>query len=666
MPFRPTDQACIRAVNNEKLAKAQALHRAGRLPEAERAYSALLAHSDDVDAQHGLALLLNQTGRSAEAIPLLQQVLVADGESVSSRLVLARCLAATGELKASIEQCDIACEMLPDNPAAWNLAGQLQQQAGDSQAALDKLQRALNIDPTHGPALHNQGIALATLGQNEAALLAYEGALRVMPAAARVYYNYALALQVAGREADAMAALSKTLDLRPGMADARLRPLQLKLLHCEWRGLVEQTRALPARLDKLLDTDTIGQLSLHVLNLLDVPQSLHRELARRMARHIQIQATGIARPKRAGSTEDKRIRLAYLSPDLGAHAVGGLVQDLFAHHDAGQFEVCIFSLRAFDDVVARVTRAGAQRFVDLSASSIADAAASIASFAPDILVDLGGYTQGARTELMAMRLAPVQVSWLGYLNTMGAEFIDYLIADDVVVPADHEARYDEKIARLPRCFLPYSKLEESPAVMQREDVGLPQDAFVFASFNNPCKIQPAEFRAWIRILREAPDSVLWVYDGNRESVRKNLREALSMAKIDLDRLVFAPMVPMHEHLTRMRLADLFLDTFRYNAGATAIAAAQAGLPLLTLKGNTLLARMGASVNSALGLSQLVCDDVDRYVARAGELAADSNSTSRLRAAIEDAAEQGSGLFDTRAFAADLEALFKTLHAQRRD
>ncbi|NNF52300.1 MAG: tetratricopeptide repeat protein, partial [Gammaproteobacteria bacterium] len=174
-------------MNNENLTKAQALHRSGRLAEAENAYGALLAESDNPDARHGLALLLNQTGRSAEAIPILEQLLAIDSDSVSSRLVLARCLAATGDLQAAIEQCNIACEMLPDNPAAWSLAGQLKQQACDPRAALDSLERALGIDPTHGPALHNQGIALATLGQHDAALLAYEGALKVMPLAARVY-----------------------------------------------------------------------------------------------------------------------------------------------------------------------------------------------------------------------------------------------------------------------------------------------------------------------------------------------------------------------------------------------------------------------------------------------------------------------------------------------
>lgn len=650
-------------MNNQQLAKAQGLHRAGRLDEAEKAYGELLARSEDPDAQHGLALLYNQTGRSEAAIPILEQLLQKHNDAVSSRLVLARCLAATGSLKAALEQSALACQMLPENAAVWSLNGQLLQQAGDAEAALVSLQKALEIDPTHGPALHNQGIALATQGKLEAAALAYEGALRVMPLAARVHYNYALALQSLGREAAAMAALARALDLRPGMTDARLRLMHLKLLHCQWRELDDETTRIQEGLEKLLEKKRLGHLSLHVLNLLDLPQSLHRDLARRMASEFEQQAADIAAAAGRAAPADGRVRLAYLSPDLGAHAVGGLLQDVFACHDSDRFDVCVFSLRAFDDAVASKIRAGAAGFEDLSAASIGAAAQRIASFGPDILVDLGGYTQGARSELMAMRLAPVQVSWLGYLNTMGADFIDYLVADDIAVPPGADKHYDEKIARMPRCFLPFSHMQESPETITRLDVGLPDNAFVFASFNNTCKVQPAELRAWVRILREAPDAVLWMYDGNREAVRETFTKAFALARLDPARLVFAPMRPMHEHLRRMRLADLMLDTFRYNAGATAIAAAQVGLPVLTMAGNSLLGRMGAAINHALGNDDLVCSDVDDYVARAVAFTRNTSELRRISAAMDQASKERVGFFDTAGFVRDLEDLLLSLKRQ---
>lgn len=649
--------------DNAALEEARQLHATGQLKEAEAVYRKLLEARENLDAQHGLALLYNQTGRNAAAIPILEQLLERDPGAISSRLVLARCLAAEGDLAAAISQCALACEALPDNAVVWNLAGHLQQQAGDPASSLEYLRRALRVDPAHGPALHNQGIALATLGDQKAAILAYEGALRVMPAAARVYYNYALSLQSCGREGDAMGALSRALELRPGMADARLRLLHLKLLQCAWPDLQEQTQRLVETLQKLLSRDEIGHLSLHVLNLLDVPSALHRQLARRMARGITRRAQAIAMPVGVPGPANGRIRLAYLSPDLGAHAVGSLLHDLFGHHDAARFEVCVFALRKFDDAIATAIRAGSQRFTDLSALSIEDSAREIADFSPDILVDLGGYTQGARSELLAMRLAPVQVSWLGYLNTMGASFIDYLIADEVVIPKALRNSYDEKIAYLPRCFLPFSQLADNAPVVCREDLGLPQGSFILASFNNTCKVQPAEFRAWVRILRAAPDSVLWMYDGDRQAVRENLRGAFELAGLDTSRLIFAPMLPMNEHLRRMQLADLFLDAFRYNAGATAMAAAQVGLPVLTLQGESLLGRMGASINLAMGLDQLVCNSVDAYVARAVELAGDPAKIAELRTSIKRAHNQPGGLFDSAAFAADLERLFMDLHQQ---
>ncbi len=661
-----SEQSGNGAANSAGLDEARRLHGRGRLAEAEAAYEALLQTDAALDAQHGLALIYNQTGRSQQAIPMLQALLQEDPGAVSSRLVLARCLAATGDLGSAIEQTRQAADALPANPAAWNLLGQLQQQAGDPQNALQHLERALALDPAHGPALHNQGIALATLGQTDAALLAYEGALRIMPSAARVYYNYALALEVAGRETDAMAALERTLDLKPGLADARLRLVYLRLVNCEWRDLEPQIEALRRSLERLAGQQEIGNLSLHILNLLDLPRDLHRRLARGMAKGIvrRAQASGVT-PKPAPQDKgDKHIRLAYLSPDLGGHAVGGLVHQLFSAQDRERFEIKVFSLRQFDDEIAEQIRVGAPAFQDLSALDFGQAAECIADFAPDILIDLGGYTEAARPELLALRLAPIQISWLGYLNTMGAPFIDYLIADEIVVPAGDETNYDEQVIKLQHCFLPYSELPEATSVTTRAVAGLPEDAFVFASFNNTCKVQPGEFRAWIKILRAVPDAILWLYDGGRETVRHNLSDAFQLAGLDPARLIFAPRVSMQEHLVRMRLADLFLDTFDYNAGATAIAAAQARLPLLTLQGSSLLGRMGASINQALGLEELVCKSPEAYVAKAAELAAAPALLRQCHERIKAARAEGSGLFDLAGLVRELEAQLEQLHNNR--
>lgn len=653
-------------VANPKLEEARQLHGTGRLKEAEAAYNALLETDAALDAQHGLALIYNQTGRSQQAIPMLEALLAEDPGAVSSRLVLARCLAATGQLIAAIEQAEQAAGALPANPAVWNLLGQLRQQAGDPQGALEALERALKLDPTHGPALHNQGITLAILGQTDAALLAYEGALRVMPSAARVFYNYALALEVAGREDEAIQALQRTLDLRPGFTDARLRLVYLRLVNCEWRDFDSQVRTLEQSLEKLAEQEHIGHLSLHILNLLALPRHLHRRLAQRLARGIarQAQASGSAPAAISRAGSDQRVRVAYLSPDLGAHAVGGLVHELFAAHDAERFRVGVFSLRHFEDEIGDSIRKSAPEFEDLSRLDFARAAKRLAAFAPDILIDLGGYTDAARPELTALRLAPVQISWLGYLNTMGAPFIDYLIADETVVPPGSESDFDEQVLRLERCFLPSSRLPGAPGKQDRAAHGLPEEAFVFASFNNTCKVQPAEFRAWAKILRDAPDAVLWLYDGGREAVRRNLRAAFEIAGLDPARLIFAPRVSMQAHMARMPLADLFLDTFDYNAGATAIAAAQADLPLLTQPGDALLGRMGASINRALGLEELVCADRDAYITRAIELAADPDRVREMSGRIGAARVSSSGLFDLAGLVRELESLLEQVHARR--
>jgi predicted O-linked N-acetylglucosamine transferase (SPINDLY family) len=273
-------------------------------------------------------------------------------------------------------------------------------------------------------------------------------------------------------------------------------------------------------------------------------------------------------------------------------------------------------------------------------------------------VDLKGYTQHSRPPLFAMRPAPVQVSYLGFPGTTGADYIDYVIGDPVVTPIDHAPHYSERIAQVPGCYQCNDGTRPIPVPPSRASVGLPDEAIVLCGFNQPYKISPEVFDVWCRILRQVPDSVLWLLMWNKDAPMALRREA-GIRGIDPDRIVFAPHAGQEEHLARIGCADLFVDTWPCNAHTTASDALWAGLPVVTYRGRTFASRVAASLLHAVGLPELVCDSVASYEARIVELAGDSERRAALRARVEQA-RHTSPLFDGAALARDIEGLYERM------
>ena len=299
------------------------------------------------------------------------------------------------------------------------------------------------------------------------------------------------------------------------------------------------------------------------------------------------------------------------------------------------------------------------RFVDVKNCSILDTAQQIAADEVDILVDLKGYTMDTRTEILARRPAPIQVNYLGYPGTMGVSFIDYILVDDFIVPADQQPFYTEKLVHLPGCYqVNDSQREIAEQTPSRAACGLPDKGFVFCSFNNSYKITPAMFDVWMRLLKAVPGSVLWLLEGNR-FVPDNLRREAQRRGVAAERLVFAPRMALAEHLARHRLADLFLDTLPYNSHTTASDALWAGCPVLTLAGETFASRVAGSLLRTVGLPELITHSFDEYYALALHLAEDVASLARLRTRLE-ANRAISSLFDAGQFARNLEKAYETM------
>ena len=372
-------------------------------------------------------------------------------------------------------------------------------------------------------------------------------------------------------------------------------------------------------------------------------------------------ASAVTTARRAGG----EIRLGYLSADFRDHATAHLTAALFAQHDRSRFEVVGYSLGADDGSAVRRRVVDAfDRFVDLHDLSSAAAAQRIHADGIDVLVDLNGYAQNGRPQILAQRPAPIQVNYLGYPGTMGARFIDYIIVDPVVVPMDQQAFFTERLVHLPDCYQANdSRRAMAEAAPSRAACGLPKHGFVYCCFNNPSKITPTIFALWMRLLLAHPGSVLWLLQSNLLMV-SNLRHEAATRGVAPERLVFAPPLPLAEHRARHRQADLMLDTLPYGAHTTMSDALWAGLPAVTCLGDTFAGRVGASLLRAAGLPDLVTTTLADYetlarnlAARPQELAAIGERLTRNRATAP--------LFDTARFTRHIEAAYGRMCEMRR-
>jgi predicted O-linked N-acetylglucosamine transferase (SPINDLY family) len=351
-----------------------------------------------------------------------------------------------------------------------------------------------------------------------------------------------------------------------------------------------------------------------------------------------------------------KIRIAYFSADFKNHPVALLIAELFEIHDKSQFEIYAFSLvKACDAMRDRLQKAF-DHFIDAEGMSDSAVAKLARDNSIDIAIDLSGFTQDSRAGIFSYRAAPIQVNYLGYPSTMGADYIDYIIADKTLVPSESQSYYSEKIAYLPNSYQVNDRGRLiSGRQFTKQELGLPENSFVFCCFNNSFKILPATFGNWMSILKEVEGSVLWLLRDNSRAV-ENLKKEAQNHGIDPKRLIFADRMPLPEHLARHRQADLFLDTLPYNAHTTASDALWAGLPVLTLVGKSFASRVAASLLNAIGLSELITTSQEGYAAAAIDLARDPQKLALIKQKLADN-RLTSPLFDTPLFTRHLEATY---------
>ncbi len=694
-------------------------HRQGRLAQAEAAYrNVLRAEPGQPDALHLLGVALTQSGRAAKGAECIRQSLAIRPHQPMVHANLGNALSSLGEYEKALGEYQHTLDALPDYAPALNGRGTVLTKLGrwaeaassfraavecmptlveahtnlglallqlhrtedalasferasllaprhatallgcgtarfalgDADGAIQAFERVLAVDPRHPAALSGRGQVLLECGRHDDALAAFEAALEFARDHTATLFLLGRTLMQMGRPAEAATCFRRVMELDPGYEYAPGALLWAELHACEWN---DHEELLP-RIESAVTRDEPAASPFVFFSVCDAPD-LHLRCARRFAERFRPTLPPLYTTGRYGHD---RIRVAYLSEDFRGHPTAYLLMGLWELHDRSRFETFAVSLRGREESpLGRRIEASFEHFIDASTSSDAEIASRLRAAQIDIAVDLMGYTGGRLRTVLARRAAPIQVNYLGYPGSLGSADADYLVADEFLIPPRQQDCFSEQIVYLPGTYQPNDRCravaERRPSRMQ---AGLPTAGFVFCSFNNGYKLNARIFDVWCRLLRSVPDSVLWLAEGPAPSGDK-LRAESAARGIDPVRLIFAPNVPNADHLARISLADLCLDTAPVNGATTTSDALWAGVPVVTCAGRSFVSRMAGSLLTGAGLPELITENLDDYEALALALSRDRGRLTALRATLADRKCGGCPLFDTEAACRNLEAAF---------
>jgi protein O-GlcNAc transferase len=635
----------------------------GRLREARSSFEQASTSDPQFAApQINLAQVLLKLDLPLEASAVSERWMERQPSDPEAICVRGNALFALERLEAAFDCYSRALQIQPECIEALMSRSAVLQRLKRLEPALADCELALQLRPESVVALCNSGNVLLALRRARAALACFERALALTPEDCGALHGRAAALVELGRLEEAAQAFSELLQVQPDHPSALGNLFHLRMEQCDWhdyddlsaRALesLRRTRRFVNPLSSLLHEDSLLKL--------DCARAFVEE-------RFPPQPSLGPLPPPGGVRADNKIRLAYVSADFTDHPVAQLLVGVLERHDREQFDIAGVSLRprrsgSFEERVYGAL----DRSIDASSLSDRDVARLMREWNVDIAVDLMGFTEGSRLGIFAHRTAPVQVNYLGWAGTTGAAYMDYLLADAVVIPEDDARWYGEQVVRLPGCYLPTDDRRAMDVPPTRAEAGLPQHAFVFCAFTKAHKINPRMFKIWMRLLRETVDSVLWLRDMG-PVVRTTLTREAERWGVQGGRLVFAPRVAgVAEHLGRHALADLVLDTLPYNAHSTTCDALWAGVPVLTCAGAGIAGRTAASALAAAALPELITLSLEEYERRALDLAQQPKWLRQLRSRLTRESKgtpfsKGTPLFDTAGYTRHLEAAFRRMH-----
>lgn len=516
------------------------------------------------------------------------------------------------------------------------------------------------IAPDH-PYLMSMAMALQLAARHAEAVPQFLQALALKVDDAYLHFHLGTSFKQLGMKAEAAECVRTAVTLGVGSSDlaARGQLVFLEREACRWAEAARELELLRAKLRDVPAPQAAETSPFPHAVLVDDPAE-QLKVARHYALHVASRVQPL--PRRRAHGHRGRLRLGYLSADFHTHATSQLLVQCLEAHDRGVFEVFALSTGPDDgSALRRRIVQSVEHFEELRGRSHADVAKRVRELGIDILIDLKGATYDTLLPVLAARPAPLQVGWLGFPGTSGAPYIDYLIGDPVVTPLADAAHYAEKIAQMPSCYQPNDALRERAQPSRRADWGVPDDALLLCAFHQSYKISEQVFDAWCALLRERADAVLWLLQWNT-NVQQTLLGAARARGIAPERLLFAPVLPLQQHLSRLACADLYLDAWPCNAHTTAGEALWVGVPVVTLQGRTFAQRVAASLLRAVQLDELVCGDLAAYQRTVLALAGDAPRREALKRHLA-AQQRESALFDGRAFARDLEALLQRMWQQ---
>ena len=626
----------------------------GQLDSAVKSYERALAIKPDfAEPYNNLGIVLKDLGQLDEAVKCCEQALAIRPDFAEAYNSLGNAFNRLGQKDAAHKSYVKALTIKPDYPEVHSNLGIVLKDLGQLDDAVKSYEQALAIKPDYPEAHNNLGLALQDLGQLDAALKRYKQALTIKPDYADAHYNLGSTLEFLGQLDEALVSYEHAIVLKPDINFIYGVLLHTKMHLCIWDDLANQLKELT---NKINNNEKVI-VPFPMLALIDDPE-IQRKTSEIYVNEKYPQSHVLSKIERY--PEHKKVRIGYFSADFRDHPVAHLTAELYETHDRDQFEIYAFSfgLDTKDEMNLRI-KAGVDHFHDVRMMSHKDVAMLARSIELDIAVDLGGFTQNARTEIFAMSAAPIQISYIGYLGTMGANYYDYLVADETLIPEEKQHHYSEKIIYLPNYQINDSKQSPSTIIFSRQDLGLPETGFVFCCFNNTFKFTPTTFDGWGRILEQVEGSVLLIYIKN-ESAKINLTKEIVLRGIDPSRLIFGERLPKPEYLARYRVADLFLDTLPYNAGTTASDALRMGLPVLTCMGNSIASRMAASLLNAVNLPELITSTQEQYESLAIELATNPEKFKIIKDKLVNNLST-SALYDTPLFIRRLESAYLKMY-----
>jgi protein O-GlcNAc transferase len=665
------------------------------LLELNRPDDALVSCEKAIALKPGYAEAYSNRGNTLYALKRLDEALASYDRAIALRPNLVDAYSNRGNtlhdldrLEEALASCDKAIALAPDYPGAHNNRGKVLYSLKRPDEALASCDKAIALWPGFAEAYGNRANALYDLGRlaealascdkaialkpdvpethsargnilydlkrPDEALASFDRAIALKPDFARAWSGRGDVLNDLRRLDEACASFDKALALDPDLFGAEGMRLHLKMGLCDWTNFDAGCEHLIASVRK-------GRDNARPFGFLGLSASADDQLE---CARLWTAKTCPPAPSAIWQGEPyrhDRIRLAYVSADFREHPVSLLMAGMLERHERSRFEITAISVGPDDDSeVRRRLMNSVEHFVDAKAFSDDQIANLVRSSEIDILVDLMGFTGRARTRVFSKRPAPIQVNYLGYAGTMGAPYIDYILADRIVIPEEKRTSYSEKVVYLPNSYMANDSLRKiSGQAPRRSECGLPESGFVFCSFNNSYKFTPEIFGAWMRLLKEVEGSVLWLSETN-ETATRNLRHQAQSLGIDPSRLVFAPRLLLNEdHLARLELADLFLDTLPFNAHTTAADALWAGLPVLTRLGETFAGRVAGSLLNAVGLPELVTATAEIYQQTAIELAKEPAKLEAIKQKLRHN-RLSTPLFNTERFTGHVEAAYTAM------